>query len=126
MDQTCEIPKGRHLAPHEFPDPAIDAAPTAEPQTAVLAGGCFWCVEAVFERLRGVLSVESGYEGGTTANPTYRQVCNGDTNHAEVVRVTARFADDTTAQRARACEEDSHVCSGRRERDGIAEDALHH
>ena len=54
---------------------------------AVLGGGCFWCVEAVFKDLRGVQSVKSGYAGGHTANPTYRQVCTGATGHAEVVRV---------------------------------------
>jgi peptide-methionine (S)-S-oxide reductase len=57
-------------------------------QTAVLGGGCFWCLEAVFDRLKGVSSVESGYMGGHVENPSYRQVCNGDTGHVEVVRVT--------------------------------------
>jgi peptide-methionine (S)-S-oxide reductase len=57
-------------------------------ETITLAGGCFWCVEAAFAELRGVLRVESGYAGGHTANPTYRQVCSGTTGHAEVVRVT--------------------------------------
>ena len=56
-------------------------------ETAVLGGGCFWCLEAVFDELAGVQSVESGYAGGTTANPTYEQVCGGRTGHAEVVRV---------------------------------------
>ncbi|MFZ5884495.1 MAG: peptide-methionine (S)-S-oxide reductase MsrA [Chloroflexota bacterium] len=56
-------------------------------QTATLAGGCFWCLEAVFDEIKGVHSVESGYSGGHTPNPTYRQVCNGDTGHAEVVQV---------------------------------------
>lgn len=87
MDPTCEIPKGRHLAPHEFPDPAIDAAPTAEPQTAVLAGGCFWCVEAVFKEVDGVLEVTSGYSGGTRQTADYEAVCSGRTNHAEAVEV---------------------------------------
>ena len=54
-------------------------------QTATLAGGCFWCLEAVFDELRGVESVESGYAGGGTGNPTYREVCSGTTGHAEVV-----------------------------------------
>lgn len=53
-----------------------------------LGAGCFWCVEAVFQRLEGVHSVESGYMGGTTTNPTYKEVCSGTTGHAEVVRVT--------------------------------------
>jgi peptide-methionine (S)-S-oxide reductase len=87
MDQTCEIPKGRHLAPHEFPDPAIDAAPTAEPQTAVLAGGCFWCVEAVFKEIEGVLEVTSGYSGGTSQTADYEAVCSGRSNHAEAIEV---------------------------------------
>ncbi len=57
-------------------------------QVAVLAGGCFWCTEAVFLDVIGVNSVESGYTGGTTPNPTYKQVCSGDTGHAEAIRVS--------------------------------------
>ncbi len=56
-------------------------------ETATLAGGCFWCLEAVYDELKGVESVESGYMGGMTANPTYEEVCSGRTNHAEVVQV---------------------------------------
>jgi peptide-methionine (S)-S-oxide reductase len=56
-------------------------------QTAVLGGGCFWCLEAVFDQLKGVVAVESGYAGGRAPNPTYDEVCGGDTGHAEVVRV---------------------------------------
>lgn len=56
-------------------------------QTATLAGGCFWCLEAVFDEIKGVQSVESGYAGGHVPNPSYRAVCNGDTGHAEVVQV---------------------------------------
>ena len=59
-----------------------------ELQTAVFGGGCFWCLEAVFERVTGVKSVESGYMGGRRPTPTYEQVCTGATGHAEVVRVT--------------------------------------
>jgi peptide-methionine (S)-S-oxide reductase len=55
--------------------------------TAYLGGGCFWCLEAVFDRLEGVTSVESGYMGGHVENPTYRQVCSGNTGHVEIVRV---------------------------------------
>lgn len=55
--------------------------------TAVFAGGCFWCTEAVFDELRGVHSVVSGYTGGTTKNPTYEQVCMGNTGHAEAVKI---------------------------------------
>ena len=57
-------------------------------EVATLAGGCFWCLEAVFDQLKGVVSVESGYMGGESANPTYEQVCSGQTGHAEVVQVT--------------------------------------
>lgn len=56
-------------------------------QTATLAGGCFWCLEAVYDEIKGIHSVESGYAGGHVDNPTYRAVCNGDTGHAEVVQV---------------------------------------
>ena len=57
-------------------------------EVAILGAGCFWCVEAVFEELKGVDAVESGYMGGTVANPTYQQVCTGTTGHAEVARIT--------------------------------------
>ena len=57
-------------------------------EVATLGGGCFWCLEAVFEQLQGVERVESGYAGGTVANPSYEQVCGGDTGHAEVVQIT--------------------------------------
>ena len=57
-------------------------------ETAVLAGGCFWCTEAVFRDVIGVSEVESGYIGGTVENPTYKQVCAGTTGHAEAIRVT--------------------------------------
>ncbi|WP_297489284.1 peptide-methionine (S)-S-oxide reductase MsrA [Acidocella sp.] len=56
-------------------------------EIAVLAGGCFWCLEAAYDELAGVASVKSGYAGGGTTNPTYKQVCAGTTGHAEVVRV---------------------------------------
>ena len=57
-------------------------------ETATFAGGCFWCTEAVFKSLAGVQSVESGYIGGSVENPTYKQVCSGDTGHAEAIRIT--------------------------------------
>jgi len=57
-------------------------------ETALLGGGCFWCLDAVFRELAGVVSIESGYAGGHVANPTYEDVCGGRTGHAEVVRVT--------------------------------------
>jgi len=57
-------------------------------EIATLAGGCFWCLEAVFDELKGVESVESGYSGGHVQSPSYAQVCDGDTGHAEVVQIT--------------------------------------
>ncbi len=57
-------------------------------ELATLGGGCFWCLEAVFEQLNGVHKVESGYTGGTAVNPSYQQVCGGNTGHAEVVQIT--------------------------------------
>jgi peptide-methionine (S)-S-oxide reductase len=64
--------------------------PTPAPgkEVATLAGGCFWCVEAVFDDLKGVESVESGYSGGRLPNPTYKQICTGATGHAEAIRIT--------------------------------------
>lgn len=67
---------------------AASDTPDRAYESATLAGGCFWCLEAVYENLEGVTKVESGYMGGTTANPSYRDVCSGTTGHAEVVRVT--------------------------------------
>jgi peptide-methionine (S)-S-oxide reductase len=60
----------------------------AESEIATLAGGCFWCLEAVYQEMEGVLSVESGYMGGQAENPTYQDVCTGTTGHAEVVQLT--------------------------------------
>jgi peptide-methionine (S)-S-oxide reductase len=57
-------------------------------ETATLAGGCFWCVETIFDQLRGVLDVTSGYTGGERPNPTYEQVCSGATGHAEAIQVS--------------------------------------
>lgn len=57
-------------------------------EIAILGGGCFWCLEAVYENLRGVLHVASGYTGGQTPDPSYRDVCSGTTGHAEVVQIT--------------------------------------
>jgi peptide-methionine (S)-S-oxide reductase len=88
MDLTCEVPR---VPPHQFPDPLIDVAaqPGDQPgdQSAVLAGGCFWCVEAVLKEMDGVLAVRSGYAGGTAETADYESVCTGRTNHAEVVEV---------------------------------------
>ena len=73
----------------QFPDPAIDAPPdpSGTPQSVVLGGGCFWCTEAVFVKLDGVIGVVSGYAGGTADSANYQSVCSGMTDHAEVIRV---------------------------------------
>jgi len=63
------------------------SAPGTALETAYLGGGCFWCTEAVFARVKGVVHVESGYTGGHQPNPTYEQICAGDTGHAEVVKL---------------------------------------
>lgn len=67
-------------------------------EVAILGGGCFWCTEAVFLRLRGVTKVTSGYTGGTVENPTYRQICTGKTGHAEVVRIEFNPSEISFAQ----------------------------
>jgi peptide-methionine (S)-S-oxide reductase len=80
---SCRIP-----IPN-FPDPVVDVPITPSPatQVAVFAGGCFWCVEAVFRELRGVQSVRSGYVGGTAATANYKAVCSGQTDHAESIEI---------------------------------------
>jgi peptide-methionine (S)-S-oxide reductase len=90
MDTVCAIP-GAALAVDrsQVPDPKLDIQPgegTTE-STAVLAGGCFWCTEAVFQKLDGVLEVTSGYSGGTEATADYEAVCSGTTDHAEAIRI---------------------------------------
>jgi peptide-methionine (S)-S-oxide reductase len=80
---------GAFLSTAPFMNAAPDK-PTNSPaklETATFGGGCFWCGEAVFQRIPGVKSVTSGYAGGTTPNPTYEQVCSGSTGHAEVVQI---------------------------------------
>jgi peptide-methionine (S)-S-oxide reductase len=83
----CGADRGDAL-PDSLEMPMTDQAP----ETAVLGGGCFWCLDAVFRDLEGVLDVESGYSGGASENPSYEAVCSGRTGHAEVVRV--RFDPD--------------------------------
>jgi peptide-methionine (S)-S-oxide reductase len=79
----CAVPR---IAPEDFPEPADDLAGDAE-GVAVLAGGCFWCVDAVYRQLEGVLQVVAGYAGGTAETADYRTVCSGTTGHAEVVMI---------------------------------------
>jgi peptide-methionine (S)-S-oxide reductase len=90
VTDSCRIPI------RDFPDPKVDTplASTPTEKTAILAGGCFWCVEAVFKELRGVTSVLSGYAGGSASTADYRTVCSGQTNHAEAIEV--RYDDSQT------------------------------
>jgi peptide-methionine (S)-S-oxide reductase len=71
----------------DTPQGSSDKPMPAITDTAVFGGGCFWCIEAVYDRIEGVISVEAGYAGGTVENPTYEQVCSGSTGHAEVARI---------------------------------------
>jgi len=91
---SCRVPI------KDFPDPKVDTvlAPTPQEKTVVLAGGCFWCVEAVFKELRGVISVRSGYAGDTSATANYRTVCSGRTNHAEAIEVRYDASQTTLGQ----------------------------
>jgi peptide-methionine (S)-S-oxide reductase len=81
--------KGTTMRQTQTPIPPAAARQTTAEGTelATFGGGCFWCVEAVFQQLQGVVSVESGYAGGTVVNPTYKQVCTGTTGHAEVCQI---------------------------------------
>src|SRR5271163_4083550 len=72
----------------DFPDPAIDETASAAKQTAVVAGGCFWCTEAVFLQIEGVEKVVSGYSGGEASTANYDAVCGGRTGHAEAIEIT--------------------------------------
>jgi len=91
---SCRVPIS------QFPDPIVDTALASEPQQkiAVLAGGCFWCVEAVFKELRGVISVRNGYAGDSAATANYRTVCSGRTNHAEAIEVRYDASQTTFGQ----------------------------
>jgi peptide-methionine (S)-S-oxide reductase len=87
--EACDIPGiGLRVTPNEVPDPSVDLSPAEDRGEAVLAGGCFWCTEAVFRRLRGVEEVVPGYAGGAADVANYKAVCSGRTGHAEVIRVS--------------------------------------
>jgi peptide-methionine (S)-S-oxide reductase len=86
---ACDIPGiGLRVTPNEVPDPVVDLSPADDRGEAVLAGGCFWCTEAVFRRLRGVEEVVPGYAGGAADVANYKAVCSGRTGHAEVNRIS--------------------------------------
>src|SRR5437667_3668857 len=91
---SCRVPI------RQFPDPIVDTPLASEPhqKTVVLAGGCFWCVEAVFKQLRGVISVRNGYAGDSAATANYRAVCSGRTNHAEAIEVVYDASQTTFGQ----------------------------
>jgi len=91
---SCRVPI------RQFPDPIVDTPLASEPQQkiVVLAGGCFWCVEAVFKELRGVISVRNGYAGDSAATANYRTVCSGRTNHAEAIEVRYDASQTTFGQ----------------------------
>lgn len=91
---SCRIPI------KNFPDPKLDTelAPSPSERSIVLAGGCFWCVEAVFRELQGIISVRSGYAGDSAATANYRAVCSGQTNHAEVIEVRYDAGQTTLGQ----------------------------
>jgi peptide-methionine (S)-S-oxide reductase len=85
---TCDLPGlGLRVSPNEVPDPALDVPRAEDKGEAVLAGGCFWCTEAVFRRLQGVREVQPGYAGGKADAANYKAVCSGSTGHAEVIRI---------------------------------------
>jgi peptide-methionine (S)-S-oxide reductase len=85
---SCDIPGlGLRVSPDKVPDPAHDLAAAEDRGEAVLAGGCFWCTEAVFTRLEGVREVQPGYAGGAADAANYKAVCSGKTGHAEVIRI---------------------------------------
>jgi len=88
MALECDLPTATRSAPHhKFPDPPEDLPTTGGPQSIVLAGGCFWCVEAVYRQLDGVLDVTSGYSGDQESTANYETVCSGRTQHAEVIKI---------------------------------------
>jgi peptide-methionine (S)-S-oxide reductase len=76
------------VSPDQFPDPAVDLSPATGTASVVLAGGCFWCTEAVYRQLDGVKNVVPGYAGGTPETANYEIVCSGRTGHAEAIRIT--------------------------------------
>lgn len=84
MSNTCFLP---HVSPATFPDPVFDPHAEAPSAEAVLAGGCFWCTEAVYRQLDGVVSIEPGYSGGSAETADYKTVCTGTTGHAEAIRI---------------------------------------
>ena len=75
------------VSPKNFPDSPVDIEPTDSKQTIILGGGCFWCVEQIFDEIYGIERVVSGYSGGSSNTANYKAVCSGDTDHIEVVKI---------------------------------------
>lgn len=92
----------------DFPDPALDEKPAPGTKKAVLAGGCFWCTEAVFELVEGVTQVRSGYSGGARETADYRRVTQGDTGHAEAIEILYDSSKVTYGQLLRVFFEVAH------------------
>jgi len=91
MNTVCDLPGlGLAVSPDQVPQPLLDISASEDIGEAVLAGGCFWCTEAVFRRLKGVQSVQPGYAGGHNDTANYKAVCSGTTGHAEVIRIKYR------------------------------------
>ncbi len=87
LDESQLLPTPLEVSPGNTDSVAQPAVEENQVDSITFGGGCFWCTEAVFQELEGVLSVESGYSNGLTENPTYRDVCSGTTGHAEVIRI---------------------------------------
>lgn len=88
MALECDLPGASRAAPHQkFPDAPEDLPAGPSPQSVVLGGGCFWCTEAVYRQLDGVIAVTSGYAGDKAGTAHYDAVCSGRTNHAEVIKI---------------------------------------
>ena len=88
LSSSCTSQKSQGKASEKAPAQDQTVTQTMNTEIATFGAGCFWCVEAVFQELKGVIKVESGYMGGQTEDPTYRDVCTGNTGHAEVTRIT--------------------------------------
>ena len=88
LSSSCTSQKSSGQADEKTPAKDQIVEQSMNTEIATFGAGCFWCVEAVFQELKGVLKVESGYMGGAIPNPTYREVCTGTTGHAEVTRIT--------------------------------------
>lgn len=87
-DPSCDLPgAGLRVAPGLVPDPAVDLPTASDRGEAILAGGCFWCTEAVYRQLAGVTDVVPGYAGGDADTANYKAVCSGQTAHAEAIRI---------------------------------------